>query len=160
MTHPSPYRNLRYVRKKRTNPGRKKLNKAVATTDVIVNCRGSEVGAGESAGRMPVLIPQSHGGALLSGGTPGQKGGGSTPDALRGTIRRILEEHGLPFLQAALSATKTMPCPHCKGEIEVPSDPKLMAKLLDTGLRVAIGSPVQVEHQAVVVVVDGDSLSV
>ena len=87
------------------------------------------------------------GGGYLLTGNPGNKGGGSTPDELRGTIRRIIEVHGLPYLEAALSATGTVTCPHCKGEVEVPADPKLMAKLFDTSLRVTIGTPTQIEHK-------------
>ena len=33
------------------------------------------------------LIPQPHGGALASGGTPGNKGGGRPPSALREAFR-------------------------------------------------------------------------
>jgi hypothetical protein len=48
----------------------------------------------------PVLVRQAHGGALLSGGTPGQQGGtGAPPSALRRRLQgsladrvRILEE--------------------------------------------------------------------
>ena len=104
--------------------------------------------------------PRIFNGGQLRTGNPGNKGGGDTPDQLRGTIRQIIKEHGLPFLKTALSATGTVTCPHCDGEVEVPADPKLMAKLLDTGLRTTVGSPVQVEHQAVIVVRDADSLSV
>ena len=121
--------------------------------------KGLEVGIRQTAA-VPT-VPQSHGGALSIGGTPGNKGGpGRTPDQLRGTIRQIIDEHGLPFLKAALSATGTVTCPHCQGEVEVPADPKLMAKLLDTGLRASVGTHVEIEHQGVVVVVDGESLSV
>ena len=120
------------------------------TTGVVVNAKSAAV----------ATVPQAHGGALSIGGTPGNKGGGRTPDELRGTIRQIIEEHGLPFLKKVLSATDTVACPHCNGEIKIPNDPKLMAKLLDTGLRTAVGSPVQVEHQAVIVIRDADSLSV
>ena len=98
------------------------------------------------------------GGGYLQTGNPGNKGGGATPDALRGTIRRIIEEHGLPFLEAALSATGTVTCPHCKGKVEVPADPKLMAKLLDTGLRIGVGTQKEVEHKGMVLVM-GKNLS-
>ena len=108
-------------------------------------CEGSiDITAENTVPKTGTLIPQTHGGALRYGGT--HKGGpGRTPDELRGTIRQIIDEHGLPFLRAALSATRTMPCPHCEGPIEVPADPKLMAKLLDTGLRVGVGTQQQVE---------------
>lgn len=36
----------------------------------------------------PELVPQPHGGALLSGGKPGNKGGGRTPDEFK---RRMAE---------------------------------------------------------------------
>lgn len=45
------------------------------------------------------LVPQEHGGALNSGGTPGHKGaGGRPPNELRGTLRDMLER-GLPALE-------------------------------------------------------------
>ena len=124
---------------------------------------GETLGQGNTARETatPYLIPRPDGrGALLSGGQPGNKGGGATPDALRGTIRRIIEEHGLPFLQSALSATGTVTCPHCKGKVEVPADPKLMAKLLDTGLRIGVGTQLNVEHQGITVIVDTKSVRV
>jgi len=107
---------------------------------------GVEVGKADTRSETPTHRIQPGGGYLLTG-NPGNKGGGSTPDELRGTIRRIIEVHGLPYLEAALSATGTVTCPHCKGKVEVPADPKLMAKLLDTGLRTVLGTPTQVEHK-------------
>ena len=161
------------MRKKKTNPVEKRPKTGAATNYLIGNSKGSEVGIVQSARQTPTpvvqnakkpaiphLIPQPGGrGALLSGGLPGNPGGGRTPEAIRGTLREIIEEHGLPYLKAVLSATGTVTCPHCDGEVEVPKDPKLMAKLLDTGLRIGVGAQVQVEHQGVVVVIDGDSLS-
>ena len=138
---------------------------SVDTKDVVGNS-GVEVGTCESTGESPAseirLIPQKHGGSLLSAGQKGLPGGpGRTPDQLRGTIRQIIDDHGLPFLKAALSATGTIPCPECGHEIEVPKgDPKLMAKLLDTGLRASVGTHVEIEHQGVIVVIDPESLSV
>ena len=45
------------------------------------------------------MVAQEHGGALKSGGTPGNKGGtGRPPNELRGTLREILER-GLPVLE-------------------------------------------------------------
>ncbi len=45
------------------------------------------------------LVPQSHGGALKRGGNHGNKGGtGRPPNALRGSMREILEK-GLPHLE-------------------------------------------------------------
>ena len=119
---------------------------------------GTTAGTTAETDKAVELIPQKHGGALLAGGKRGNRGGGRTPDELRGTIRQIIDKHGLPYLEAALSATGTVTCPHCDGEVEVPADPKLMAKLLDTGLRISVGPQVQVEHQATVLLM-GKSLS-
>ena len=177
------------MRKKRTNPPKKAPKLTVADSPPIDNSKpeslnspkengvnaiiaspgpsessdkaGVELVNAKSASQTAYLIPRPDGhGALLSGGQVGNKGGGRTPDAIRGTIRQIIDKHGLPFLEAALSATNTVTCPHCKGEVAVSADPKLMAKLLDTGLRIGVGPQVQVEHQGVVVIVDADSLSV
>ena len=37
----------------------------------------------KTAAHTPALVPQAHGGALLSGGLPGNRGGGRTPDAFK-----------------------------------------------------------------------------
>ena len=44
------------------------------------------------------MVPQKHGGALLPGGVPGNKGGGRPSNELRGSMREILEK-GLPHLE-------------------------------------------------------------
>lgn len=52
----------------------------------------------KTAGKTAV-VPQKHGGALLTGGVPGNKGGtGRPPNELRGSMREILEK-GLPHLE-------------------------------------------------------------
>ena len=50
-------------------------------------------------------VPQKHGGALKSGGTPGNKGGGRPSNALRGSLREILDE-GLPHLKRFVTGEK------------------------------------------------------
>lgn len=57
--------------------------------------------SGESAG--PVLVPQAHGGALLSGGKPGNRGGGRPKAAIRADLLRILDEYGIPHAEAVLA---------------------------------------------------------
>lgn len=49
--------------------------------------------------KMPHLIPQPNGGALMSGGTPGNKGGGRTPNRVREEVRELLHEDGLAELR-------------------------------------------------------------
>ena len=51
------------------------------------------------------MVPQKHGGALLPGGVPGNKGGGRPPNELRGSMREILEK-GLPHLEEFATGEK------------------------------------------------------
>lgn len=57
--------------------------------------------SGESPG--PALVPQLHGGALLSGGKPGNRGGGRPKAAVRADLLRILDEYGIPHAEAVLA---------------------------------------------------------
>ena len=57
------------------------------------------------AGQLPELVPQSHGGALLSGGVPGHKGGsGRPPNAFKDFLARLRAD---PDAHAALEAAAT-----------------------------------------------------
>lgn len=48
-------------------------------------------GNGNGNGAKPTLVPQPHGGALLTGGVPGHRGGGGRPsNALREQMRSLL----------------------------------------------------------------------
>ena len=71
----------------------------------------------------PVLVPRPDGrGALNSGGTPGNKGGGRPPNELRGSMREILEE-GLPHLREFVTGERPsaaeVKCPECGEEVLV-----------------------------------------
>jgi hypothetical protein len=58
---------------------------------------------------LPELIPQPHGGALLSGGTPGQKGGpGAPPSVLRSRLQGSLAER-IKLLEAIADDPTTPP---------------------------------------------------
>lgn len=75
----------------------------------------------------PRLIPQSHGGALLSGGIPGHKGGaGRPPSELRERLRGTVEQR-IPILEQILDDRETS------------TPDKLRA--LDLLLRYSIGAP-------------------
>lgn len=51
----------------------------------------------------PKLVAQSHGGALLSGGMPGHKGGPGRPrDVFREELLKIAQGEGVPVLRAML----------------------------------------------------------
>ena len=78
-------------------------------------------------------------------GNPGNKGGGRTPEAIRGTFRQIIEEHGIPWVMRVLS-----------GEEGV--EPGVKTRLLDTLVRAAIGTQQVVEHKGTVLLM-GKSLS-
>ena len=85
------------------------------------NGRGPEIDSGGDSG--PTLLPQKHGGALLSGGVPGNRGGIGTPPAeLRGAMRDILEE-GLPHLREFVTDNRKkerpVTCPECEHEFTI-----------------------------------------
>lgn len=51
------------------------------------------------AGKLPALVQQPHGGALLSGGVPGHKGGGGRPpDVIRKRCRESFDKR-IPILE-------------------------------------------------------------
>ncbi len=114
-----------------------------------------EVGITKTAGE--TLVPQPHGGALRSGGKLGNKGGGRTPEEIKGSFRKLIAEKGLPWAERLLDAPKTVLCPKCGTEVKPPASDGVRARLLDTATRLL---PQQVEHQAVIVIRDADSLSV
>ena len=66
------------------------------------------------------LIPQEHGGALLSGGVPGNAGGtGRPPSEVRARLRGSFEER-IPVLEQFMDGQVTLPlrrrCEHCGKE--------------------------------------------
>jgi hypothetical protein len=108
------------------------------------------------------LIPQEHGGALLAGGKPGNKGGGRTPNELRALMREPLAKL-LPIITEIAEAKdiQEVTCPHCDGKHEVETFLKAGDKLkaVDLLARYGIGTRQEVEHQGVTVVIDAESLS-
>ena len=86
------------------------------------------------------MVVQEHGGALKSGGTPGNKGGtGRPPNELRGTLREILER-GLPVLEGYVEGRVPVKmvgkCEKCGHEHEdyelLPSDLLMLQTPKDT----------------------------
>lgn len=52
----------------------------------------------------PALVPQAHGGALLSGGKPGNRGGGRPPDEFNRRMRELASsEAALAYLEECLT---------------------------------------------------------
>lgn len=52
----------------------------------------SATGNPERAGKSAELIPQAHGGALLKGGQPGNKGGGREPSVFKDFLKRLRQD--------------------------------------------------------------------
>jgi hypothetical protein len=82
---------------------------------------GSKKTAAKTAVRstIPHRVPQTPGGALLSGGVPGNAGGragrsGRKPDAFRERLERLRDEKGLKAVEAILDGRSAhMMCGHC-----------------------------------------------
>ncbi len=104
------------------------------------------------------LIPQEHGGALLAGGQPGNKGGGRLPSEIKDTLREIVDDCGIPWIKDVLNAPRTVIC-KCGEKIDPPASDAVRARVTDTVFRVCVGTQVEVEHQGVTVIIDADSLS-
>ena len=67
---------------------------------------------------MPYKIPQPHGGALNSGGTPGNKGGSKPRSAIRDQCKELFERKGLTRLEKILQSDDTRNSDHIKaGEV-------------------------------------------
>lgn len=59
---------------------------------------------------MPVLVPRPDGrGALLSGGMPGNAGGGRLPDPIKEGLREIARDDVVPHLRRIVQGTPLMP---------------------------------------------------
>ena len=86
----------------------------------------------------PVLVPRPDGrGALNSGGTPGNKGGGRPSNELRGSMREILEK-GLPHLKDFVVGEHavTLECPECGETVDVKATrPADQLKAIDIAAR-------------------------
>lgn len=75
----------------------------------------SEENSGENSGPELAHIPQPHGGALLSGGQKGNRGGGRLPNEIRELLRQGLNETVVSRLISIAegSATRAGCCPRC-----------------------------------------------
>ena len=109
------------------------------------------------------LVPQAHGGALLAGGKPGNKGGGRTPNELRALFREPLAKL-LPVVEQIAEAkdVQEVTCPHCEKKLEVVSWLKAGDKLKAVDLlgKYGLGTRQEIEHQGqVTLVADTGSLS-
>ena len=98
--------------------------------------------AGQTAAQ---LIEQPHGGALLPGGQPGNKGGGRTAAAIKGTAREILASKGLPWILKTLSEVGTTTCPSCGEPVQPLASDAIKAKLADTLFRAGVGTQQEIE---------------
>ena len=107
------------------------------------------------------LIPQPHGGALLAGGNPGNKGGGRTPNEIRVLMRQPLAKL-LPIITEIAEAkdVQEVTCPHCEEKHEVVSWLKASDKLkaVDLLARYGIGTRQEVETTGITVLVDTKSV--
>jgi hypothetical protein len=88
------------------------------------------------------LVPQPHGGALLTGGKPGNKGGGRPADKVRAKLVKLARGKGYRFLSSLLDGEVDVrffgTCAKCKERQELPDDPDTLDKILDEiGDRVA-----------------------
>ncbi len=91
------------------------------------------------------LIPQKHGGALKRG-NPGNKGGGRTPNQIKGTLRDIIDDCGIPWIVDVLNAPRTVTC-ECGATIEPPAADAVKARVADTVFRVSVGTQTEVDHK-------------
>ncbi len=108
---------------------------------------GVEAGIAKTPAQTPVLTPQAHGGALLSGGKPGNKGGGRTPNEIRGTLRQIIDDFGVPWITDVLNAPRTAVCANCGANVEPPASDAVRARVADTVFRVSVGTQTEVDHK-------------
>ncbi len=118
--------------------------------------------AGTKTTDSKALVPQAHGGALRTGGKLGNRGGGRTPNELRELFRKPLAKL-LPIITeiAESKDIQEVTCPHCNEKHEVITWLKAGDKLKAVDLlgKYGLGTHQWVEHEAVVVVIDKESLS-
>ncbi len=131
--------------KKRVSKGERPAKTAIPEPDI----KGLIGDTAISAAKSPVLVAQSHGGALLSGGVPGNAGNrggpGRTPDEIKGTFRQILDEHGIPWVIEMLTGARSTTCPSCGETVEPPVADGVRARLTDTLTRSAVGTQQEVK---------------
>jgi len=80
-------------------PKRSKVPKTAGATATNLEAVGDGRGgvhnaANNGKGNGVFLVPQAHGGALNSGGTPGNSGGGRSPDAFKALMASLADRAG------------------------------------------------------------------
>ena len=133
----------------------KEVELAVATTSLIDSSKG--VGGGKAETPRETPPPRIFNGGQLRTGNPGNKGGGRSPEEIKGSFRKLIAEKGLPWAERVLDAPETAQCPKCGTEVKAPAADGVRARLLDTATRLL---PQEVEHKGqVTLVADTGSLS-
>ena len=79
-------------------------------------------------------VPQGHGGALNSGGTPGNKGGGDYPDRIKRSLGK-LAERGIKDIVKVLDDSKQ------------PATLTELTRLVDVGAKYAVGTKIVLENE-------------
>ena len=110
--------------------------------------------AAKSAASVPAKIPQSHGGALYSGGVPGNLGGGRPPDEVRRAYRELGATKGFNLVDSVLDGNVRIRfygmCPHCHKDSALPEGDAL-EKLLDEvgeAVRASVDQQLKANEQA------------
>ena len=110
--------------------------------------------AAKSAASVPAKIPQSHGGALYSGGVPGNPGGGRPPDEVRRAYRELGATKGFNLVDSVLDGNVRIRfygmCPHCHKDSALPEGDAL-EKLLDEvgeAVRASVDQQLKANEQA------------
>ena len=98
------------------------LELAVTKTDIPAGDKPKVEAIDTATKTAGELIPQAHGGALLAGGKPGNKGGPGRPRSLiRERLSGVLDEHGVNTLTEILTAPRetVVTCSECGSETKV-----------------------------------------
>ena len=112
----------------------KEVELAVATTSLIDSSKGVGGGKAKTPRETPPQRNQP-GGGYLQTGNPGNKGGGRSPEEIKGSFRKLIAEKGLPWAERVLDAPETAQCPKCGTEVKAPAADGVRARLLDTATR-------------------------
>ena len=99
------------------------------------------------------LIPQPHGGALLAGGNPGNKGGGRPRSVIREKLSGVMDEHGVAVLEQIITAPRetTFTCDECGHQqtVKPPSSDADRLRGVDIAGKYSIGTITQVDAEQV-----------
>ena len=98
------------------------------------------------------LVPQPHGGALLAGGKPGNKGG-RPRSIIREKLSGVMTEHGIGVLEEIITAPRetTVTCDECghKQEVKPPSSDADRLRGVDIAGKYSIGTIQQIDTEQV-----------